>query len=157
MSFIIQGLEANLFGSLSDQTQDTFNGRPVERHLVTESPGFPCRITLDDAEVGQTVFLLSYEHHCSVSPYAQSGPIFLTVSDSKRGEFVDSIPPALARRTLSLRAYDMAGSMIDAIIVEGREAKAVIDQLFSNADVVGIDAHNASRGCFAAHVTRHGA
>jgi Protein of unknown function (DUF1203) len=156
MSFIIQGLDPALFGSVSHQMQATFNGVPVERYDVTQSPGFPCRITLDDAKVGETVLLLSYDHHKAVSPYAQAGPIFVTQGVVDPAAYIDEIPPALARRTLSLRAYDSLGSMLDAVIIEGTLAKAQIERMFSDAKIVRIDAHNATRGCFAAHVFRHG-
>jgi hypothetical protein len=154
MSFVIQGLDPHLFGSLSSQKQAIFNGAPVECHEVTESPGFPCRITLSDAEVGHTVLLVSYAHPQANSPYAQSGPIFVTEWAVERACYVDEIPPALARRTLSLRGYDVDGSMVDAMIVEGVVAKEVIEALFEDHAIVRIDAHNAGRGCFAAHIMR---
>ena len=156
MSFIIQGLHPALFGSVSNQMQATFNNAPVEHHEVTQSPGYPCRITLDDAKVGETVLLLSYEHQDAASPYAQSGPIFITEGVIDPATYVDEIPPALARRTLSLRAYDGAGSMVDAVIAEGALAKGEIERMFRDAAVIRIDAHNATRGCFAAHVFRYG-
>jgi Protein of unknown function (DUF1203) len=154
MSFVIQGLDPAMFGSVSLQMQATFNGAPMERHEVTESPGFPCRITLDDAEVGHTVLLVSYPHHQANSPYAQSGPIFVTETAMECARYVDEIPPALARRTLSLRAYDADGTMIDAVIVEGDVAKEAIKAMFEDQTIVRIDAHNATRGCFAAHIMR---
>jgi hypothetical protein len=154
MSFVIQGLDPHLFGSLSNQKQATFNGAPVEHHVVTESPGAPCRISLDDAKIGETVLLVSYAHHQANSPYAQSGPIFVTQGGVERARYEDQIPPALARRTLSLRAYDADGSMVDAAIVEGRVAKEAIEAMFEDQAIVKIDAHNATRGCFAAHITR---
>jgi hypothetical protein len=89
MSFIIQGLDPNLFGSLSSQKQATFNGAPVEHHTVMESPGFPCRITLNDAGIGEQVLLVSYAHHQSTSPYAQSGPIFVTQDAVERARYVN--------------------------------------------------------------------
>jgi hypothetical protein len=156
MSFVIRGLDPALFGSLFDQKQAIYNDAPVEHHEVTESPGFPCRITLDDAKVGDTVLLMSYAHHEANSPYAQSGPIFVTTGQAVRGYYVDAIPLALARRTLSLRCYDASGSMIDAVIVEGSHAKDAIEKMLLAPAIDHIDAHNATRGCFAARIDRHG-
>lgn len=155
MSFIIQGLDPSLFDALSGRKQEVINGLPVEWHVVNERPGFPCRITLDDARIGAEVLLLSYPHHGAETPYAQSGPIFVTVGQAVAGTFIDVIPPALLRRRLSLRAYDANGAMIDAVLVDGASANDKIDALFSNPDVTHIDAHNATRGCFAAHIRRH--
>jgi hypothetical protein len=154
MSFIIQGLNPDLFVSVFDQKQAHFNGAPIEEHIVTENPGFPCRVTLDDAQLGEIVVLLSYLHHSATTPYAQSGPIFVTKHLTAPARYIDSIPPALLRRKLSLRGYDHTGSMIDAVIVEGTGAKAAIETMFANTDVERIDAHNATRGCFAAHIVR---
>jgi hypothetical protein len=154
MSFVIQGLDPNLFGSLSSQKQATFNGAFVEHHTVTESPGFPCRITLNDAGIGETVLLVSYAHHQSTAPYAQSGPIFVTQDAVERARYVNDVPPALARRTLSLRGYNANGTMVDAVIVEGGVAGDAIELMFEDQAIVRIDAHNATRGCFAAHIIR---
>jgi hypothetical protein len=57
MSFIIQGLDPILFGSLFEQKQANYKALPVERYEVTQSPGFPCRVTLDDAGIGEIVLL----------------------------------------------------------------------------------------------------
>jgi hypothetical protein len=152
MSFIIQGLDPALFGSVFEQKQATFNHAPVEARQVIEKSGFPCRITLDYAKVGETVLLISYAHHSAATPYAQSGPIFVTQGSVASARYVDEIPPALARRTLSLRAYDALGAMLDAVIVDGIKAAPEIERMFGNTQVVRIDAHNATRGCFAAHI-----
>lgn len=154
MAFIIQGLDPSLFGSVSDQKQATPTTRLPTYYDVTECPGFPCRITLDDAPLGQRVALVSYQHHEAETAYAQAGPIFVTVGPVSRGHFVDTIPPALSRRKLSLRAYDQDGMMVDACIVDGQMAKPAILALFENPEVTRIDAHNATRGCFAAHIWR---
>jgi Protein of unknown function (DUF1203) len=155
MSFIIQGLDPILFGSLFEQKQANYEALPVERYEVTQSPGFPCRVTLDDAGIGEIVLLLSYQHHDASSPYAQAGPIFVTQGCAVAAKYIDEIPPALARRKLSLRAYDRDGSMVDAVIVDGATSQHEIERMFMDAKVTRIDAHNATRGCFAAHIHRH--
>lgn len=155
MAFIIQGLDPSLFGSVLDQKQVGAQDTSAPYYEVDENPGFPCRITLDDASIGQKVALVSYPHHQANTPYAQSGPIFVSCGDAKLGRFVDTIPPALARRKLSLRAYDKDGMMVDAALVDGAAAKPVILSLLSNPSITKIDAHNAIRGCFAAHIVRH--
>lgn len=155
MAFIIQGLDPSLFGSVSSQKQAEAEIYDRTAYDVDESPGYPCRITLRDADFGQKVALVSYRHHAADTPFAQEGPIFITIGPVEPGCFVDEIPPALARRKLSLRAYDQDGFMVDAILVDGAEAKPAIATLFERSDVVRIDAHNAIRGCFAAHIHRH--
>ena len=155
MAFIIQGLDPALFGSVSDQMQAKGKSPAPTYYDVDEHPGFPCRITLDDIPLGQRVALVSYQHHASDSPYNQAGPIFVSVGACSPGHYVDQIPPALKRRNLSLRAYDQDGMMIDARLVDGQAAQSAILALFENPAVCRIDAHNAVRGCFAAHIHPH--
>ena len=153
MSFRVQGLDPELFADLRGLPEVELAAKGVERVFVTEKPSAPCRITLDDAEVGESVLLLSYDHQPADTPYRQQGPIFVR-EQGKRFEGVDMVPPALARRTLSLRGFDARHTMIEAEVVEGADAKAMIDRFFRNPDVAYIHAHYARRGCFAAMVTR---
>jgi Protein of unknown function (DUF1203) len=60
----------------------------------------------------------------------------------------------LRGRLLSLRAYDAKGMMVDADVVGGAEVEDLIKRLLDNAEVSYIHAHNAKRGCYAAHIER---
>ena len=44
---------------------------------VSESPGTPCRVTLADAEVGETVILINHTHLKADTPYRASHAIFV--------------------------------------------------------------------------------
>lgn len=68
--------------------------------------------------------------------------------------YENEIPPALDRRILSLRAFNADGMMADAALAQPGEADAVIRKLLADEAVDHIDAHNATRGCFAARVER---
>jgi hypothetical protein len=65
-----------------------------------------------------------------------------------------SLPPVFPSRLLSVRAYDQAGSMVDAEIVEGRDAESPFARMLAREDVVYLHVHNAKRGCYAARVER---
>lgn len=125
----------------------------MSRVRVTEKPAAPCRISLDDAEIGESVILLNYTHQGADTPYHQQGPIFLRETNA-RFTTRNAIPPALARRTLSLRGFDANNMMIEADLTEGAEAAALIERFFANPNVAYIHAHYARRGCFAALVER---
>jgi len=153
MSFRISGLDPAPFRHLHSLNDAELAAEGVRRVRVGENHVAPCRITLDDAEIGEHVLLLSYLHQPADTPYRQQGPIFVREADrpfAARGE----IPPALGRRTLSLRGFDAQHMMIEAEICEGREAETVISRFFANAGVAYIHAHYARRGCFAALVER---
>lgn len=153
MSFRIQGLDPHLLADLQTLCDGDLAAKGVERVRVDEKPGAPCRISLDDAEVGEAVLLLSFDHQPADTPYRQQGPIFVRETRA-RFDGVDVIPPAMVRRTLSLRGFDAKHMMIEAEVVEGVDAKAMIERLLANTKVAYIHAHYARRGCFAARVDR---
>ena len=86
--------------------------------------------------------------HCA------SHAIFVSESASAAAVYQDEIPPALERRVLSLRAFDEDGMMVDAALAHPGEADEAVRRLLANEWVDHIDAHNATRGCFAARVDR---
>lgn len=117
-------------------------------------PSFPCRVQLDDAKAGETLLLVNHVSHEGNNPYRASHAIFVSESATEPAVYEDEIPPALARRILSLRAFDAKGMMTDAALAQPGEADAVIRRLLGNETVDHIDAHNATRGCFAARIDR---
>lgn len=153
MSFRITGLDPASFRDLHRLSDSDLAAQNIHRVRVDEKPGAPCRISLTDAEVGEQVLLLSYEHLPTHSPYHQQGPIFVRETDA-RFDDVGVIPPALAMRLLSVRGFDAEGMMLAADVVEGAQAASVIERFFADPDVTFIHAHNAKRGCFAAAITR---
>jgi len=153
MSFRVSGLDPNLFTDLHALSDAALAEKGIERVRVERKPDAPCRISLDDAEVGETVLLLNYDHQPAETPYRQQGPIFVRET-SARFEAKDVIPPALARRLLSLRGFDARHMMIEADVVEGADAAELVERFFANPDVSYIQAHYAKRGCYAARFDR---
>lgn len=153
MSFRVVGLEPAPFQDLHALSDEVLAARGVERVRVEEDPGAPCRISLDDAEVGEHVLLLNHFHQPADTPYRQQGPIFVRDAHA-RFDAVGTIPAAMARRTLSLRGFDARHMMIEADLVEGTDAAGLIARFFDNPAVAYIHAHYARRGCFAATIER---
>jgi hypothetical protein len=151
MTYRIKGLDPSLFAPLFQLTDEELGKRSIKRMEVTSHPGFPCRISLEDAEPGGTVLLLN---HVSVAhgPYAASHAIFVG-EGAEQGDYVDAIPPALDRRLLSLRAFD-THMMVDATIAALGHADAAIRRLFEAPAVQYVHAHKATCDCFAAVVER---
>lgn len=152
--FKISGLDASPFAELYGLSDAALAERGVERMTVTAKPGFPCRITLEDAEPGEQVLLFNHEHLAVDTPYRQRHAIFVREGAEAAATFTDEVPQQLAIRPLSVRAYDAAGNMTDADLVDGRELPALIDRLFADPSVAFLHAHNAKRGCFAARIDR---
>lgn len=153
MTFRITGLDPAPFASLFQLDDAALAARSIARMIVSACPGFPCRISLDDARLGETVLLLN---HVSVAegPFGARHAIFVAQGHSSPAIYDDAVPPALDRRLLSLRGFGGDGMMLAAALAQPGEAHPVIRQLFADPAVRYIHAHNAIRGCFAAAVER---
>ena len=154
MPFRVKGLDRSQFEPLFALGDAELEVRGMRRLIADAKPGFPCRVSLDDAVPGERVLLLGYEHQPAHSPFRASGPVFVRESARTTFDATDRLPPVFATRLLSLRAYDAAGMMVDADVVEGRDAESVIARLFSRTDTAYLHAHYAKRGCFACRIER---
>lgn len=67
---------------------------------------------------------------------------------------VDTVPPVLRSRLLSIRAYDANHLMIEADVVDGRELESCVTRVFERAPVAYVHIHFARPGCFACRVDR---
>jgi hypothetical protein len=154
MSFRISGLEPMQFAPFLAMGDEELARHRGQRQLVTSYPGFPCRVTLDDAMPGEEVILINFEHLPVDSPYRSSHAIFIRARATERCEMVDEVPPALARRLLSVRGFDEKGQMLSGEIVEGAALAAYVEAQLAQPQVAYLHAHYAKRGCFAARIDR---
>lgn len=152
--FAVIGLDPAPFLPLYDFDDAALAGLGVVRMAVDAKPGFPCRVSLEDAAPGEHVLLLNYEHLPAASPYRQRHAIFVRDGATEAARFENAVPEQLAIRTLSVRAYDANGMMTDADLTEGRDLTVLIDRFFADPAVAYLHAHNAKRGCFAARIDR---
>ena len=155
MTYRITGLDPapyrHLFG-LSDEELATHG---VVRMTVSQKPSFPCRVSLTDREIGESVLLVNHLSHDVANPYRASHAIFVTEAYQEPAEYINEVPPVFGPRVLSLRGFDQGGMMADAILTQPGEADAGIRKLFENPEIETIHAHNATRGCFAAKIERN--
>src|SRR5262249_36969210 len=124
--------------------------------VVDEKPGFPCRVSLEDAEVGEVVVLLNFTHHDVATPYRGSGPVFVRRGVATATPAVGEIPSMFRHRLLSLRGYDAAAMLVAAEVVEGSDLEAALRRLFDDPSVSYLHVHNARPGCFDCSVVRAG-
>jgi hypothetical protein len=155
MTYRIIGLDPAPYKPLFGLSDAQLSERGVIRMTVTETPGFPCRVSLTDREIGETVLLLNHISHDAANPYRASHAIFVAEGAEEAAEYVDQVPPVFEPRVLSLRGFDKDGMMSDALITQPGEADAGIRKLFQNPQIATIHAHNAARGCFSAKIERH--
>jgi len=154
MDYRITGLPADQFTALQRATDDELRRRGVERRIVDEPNSAPCRISLQDAEVGEEVLLFTFRHQGGASPYAASGPLFIRRSATQTFDAINVIPDQQRRRLLSARAYDERDYLVDAEIAPGTELETLIGRFFADPRVAYLHVHNARPGCYACRVDR---
>ncbi len=153
MSFRIRGLEPAPFAPLFALGDAALAERSMRRIAVEAPHSAPCRITLEDAAPGERVILLPFAHHQVHSPYRASGPIFVRETARLAFDRVDALPPVFAGRLLSIRAYDAAGMMTDADVVNS-DPRDLFAKFFAGPKVDCLHVHYARRGCFGCLATR---
>lgn len=113
MTYRFTGLPAGDFERFFGMDDDALLAHGVRRVRADHKPGFPCRVTLRDAEPGETVLLLNHAHLAPPAVYHASGPIF--VREGVRETYLDTaLPDDMSDRLYSLRAYDASGTLRDA-------------------------------------------
>lgn len=153
MGFRIRGLAAEPFAELFSLSDEALAARGAVRMTADRAPGFPCRISLTDAALGDEVILTHHEHHAVDSPFRSGYAIYVREGERTFDE-VDRVPAMLRSRLLSLHAFDARGMLLDADVVDGKGVEALIERLFVDARVAYIHIHFAKPGCYAALVER---
>lgn len=153
-TFRLVALPMEPFAPLWGKGDAELEAMGMRRMIVDEKPGFPCRVSLADAEVGETVLLLPFVHHDVSSPYRSSGPIFVRRGVTTATPAVGEIPVMFRHRLLSIRAYDGGTMLVGAEVVSGGELADAIGGLFADERVTYLHIHNARPGCFNCRVVR---
>ena len=153
-SFQLIALPHEPFAPLFSLDDSELRARDARLMVVDEKPGYPCRVSLADAEVGETVVLLPFTHHDVASPYRASGPIFVRRGATTAYPAPGEIPEMLRHRLLSIRAYDAAAMLVEAEVVNGGELEQTIRRLFADERVRYLHIHNARPGCYNCRVVR---
>ena len=152
--FQISPLRRSDFEELFQLDDEALALRGAKRYVADKAPGFPCRVSLQDAEPGERLILVPFCHQPASSPYRASGPIFVREGALTAAVPPDTIPALLRSRLLSLRAYDAGHLMIDADVVDGHEIESRLAQMFERDEVSYAHIHFARPGCFACRVDR---
>src|SRR5687767_3560198 len=115
MTYAISGLDPAPFLQLYGLNDGELRESGAIRMPVTSRAGFPCRVRLEEASPGEKVLLINHVSHDVANPYRATHAIFVTEGATTAALYRDEIPPVLDTRVLSLRAFDSAGMMFDAM------------------------------------------
>lgn len=154
MDFRIVGLAPEPFAPLFRMRPHELAERQAVLQVADAKPGFPCRISLEDAEPGTLVALVNYEHLPVATPYRARHAIFVSSAATRPFDAVNVVPPALRSRYLSVRAFDAGGMMVDADVAEGAALEPLLERLLANPAAAYLHAHAARRGCYLARIER---
>ena len=154
MSFQITALEPNRFSRLFAMSDAELAEHLAVRMVATSKPGFPCRVSLADAEAGEEVILVNHQHLAATSPYQASHAIFVRKGVEQARPAVGETPEQLRSRTLSLRAFDDRAMIVAADLVEGRDLGPALERLLTDPAAAYVHIHFAKYGCYAARADR---
>jgi len=147
MSYQITGINPEQIGLQKTTTE-------ALRVTATHQPGFPCRVTLEDAAEGEELLLFNYVSHDVTSPYRSSYAIYAKTDAREAAQYTDVVPPVFEGRPLGMRAFGADAMLKTANLSMPGEADKTIRQLFELDEIAYIDVHNAAHGCFVARVER---
>jgi hypothetical protein len=152
MAFRITGLPAERFADLFTLSDEELAARGAVRRIVDRT-GYPCRVSLTDAEPGDEVVLVNHEHHPVDSPYRMRFAIYVRKGEETY-DAVDEVPEQLRKRMLAVRAFDANAMLVGHELVDGRELESAIERHFANPASSYLHIHFASPGCYAARIDR---
>lgn len=154
MNFQIHGLPGARFEDLFALSDAELDQRGIKRMTAPDHPGYPCRVSLAEAKVGDTLLLMNYEHQPEASPYRSRHAIFVREGAKDARPDVGEVPEVIRSRLISVRMFDDRHMIIDADVMEGTAVAQALDAAFQDEKVSYVHLHNAKQGCFAASATR---
>jgi hypothetical protein len=154
VNFQFVALDKSNFESYSALTDEGLSDCNARWLVADARPGFPCRVSLQNAEIGERVLAISYCFQNADSPYRASGPIFVREKAETANPPVNEVPEMLVTSLLSVRAYNAENMLVAAEVVEGDKLESVITSQFSEESVDYLHIHYAKQGCFNSVVRR---
>ena len=152
--FRVRGLSPEPFQALFDLSDDELEKRRAKRYVADSDRGFPCRVSLQDAEAGDEVILTNFIHLPSESPYRSTHAVFVRKAATAAAAYTDSLPEMLRSRLLSVRAFDAKDMLVGADVIEGDRTEEAIARFFEDPAVEFLHVHFAKPGCYACRIDR---
>jgi hypothetical protein len=152
--FQISPLHSRQFSHLFGKTDQELAALGVVAMTADAKPGFPCRISLRDAEPGERVLLFNHQHQPADTVYRSAHAIFIIEGADQASLPAGEVPDVMQARTLSVRAFTADHMMTDADLVDGKDAASLLERLLADPKVAYLHAHYAKRGCYAARIDR---
>ncbi len=121
---------------------------------VPANPGYPCVVSLADAEIGERLLVANYTHLPEASPFRSSNAVYVRENAVHADLAVDEIPEMLTIRLLAVRSFDSEHMLVAADVIEGKDLADGVDRMLANKDAAYVHIHLARPGCYAARAIR---
>lgn len=155
MAYIVRGLDSARFVALFDAPPATLAANLAEWREVATDSGHPCRVTLEEAQVGERVLLINHTSLDKATPFRTSHAIYVREGARQAAAFEDRLPEMFMQRTLGLRGFSADGYLHDGTLAAPGEAHEAIGSLLAQSEVAYVDIHAAAYGCFLARAERN--
>ncbi|HYG07850.1 MAG TPA: DUF1203 domain-containing protein [Stenotrophomonas sp.] len=153
-SFQLSGIDPRPLQPLFDLDAAALAAHGAVRCIASSDHGFPCRVSLRDAAVGEELLLLPYWHQPAASPYRASGPVFVRRDAVAARLAVDEVPDYVRRRLISLRAYNHGDRIATAEVLPGTEVAGWLQAQLGDRHIAYVHLHNARYGCYSCRADR---
>ena len=154
MPFRISALPIAPFAPLFALPDDALPALGARRVVADGDGGYPCRVSLRDAEPGETLLLVNYQHQPADTPFRASHAIYVREAAEQAHPSPDEVPALLRTRLLSLRGFDENGMMRAADVVDGTALEPAIVAMLADSAIGYLHLHYAKPGCYAARIDR---
>lgn len=154
MNYRIEGLSPAPFAHLFGLSDAQLAEHGAVRVRADAQPGYPCRVTPEDAAAGESLILLNHVDHDVATPYRNAYATYVREEASAAAVYENALPPVMLHRPIALRGYGADGMLKRAALALPGQADERIRELLDDEAVAYIHAHNAAHGCFAARVER---
>lgn len=154
MQYTIQGLDPSILDHLRGLDEAELAKHNARRVIADAKPGYPCRATLADAEIGESLILFEYVSHDVATPFRTSYAIYVREGAGRAARYDNAEPPFWTTRSQSLRGFDKAGMLRTATLAPVGRISAEIVRLFDDPKIAYIQAYNPAYGCFMAQIER---
>jgi len=153
-SFRLHGVDPAPLLPLFDLDEVGLARHGALRCVASADHGFPCRISLQDARAGEQLLLLPYWHQAAATPYRASGPIFIRRGAAPAVLGPDEVPPYVASRLISLRAYNHGDRIATAEVLDGTAVADWLRERLDDPAIAYVHLHNARYGCYSCRAER---
>ena len=100
--FQISGLPVNVASRFFGASPATLEAAGIRRVTADAQPGYPCRVSLRDAEPGESVLLMNYFHLDEPTPYKSCHAIYVIEGAKAFTPAPDEVPDMLGSRLFSV-------------------------------------------------------